>query len=94
MKQNAEPMDTGHRVCKHCGSPEAIVTFGRRLVDWTLEQYMVKDATWPIEKRGYLHLKCLEVVLGRKLTIEDFPTLPINSSILFGYRMGRDHEVC
>lgn len=44
------------------------------------EYYMVHDGIWAIHgaKRGMLCIGCLEMRLGRLLTIADFPRLPIN----------------
>jgi hypothetical protein len=50
------------------------------------EYYMVTDDVWSQahpKSRGMLCLGCLENRLGRKLTGEDFPILPVNSSDLF-----------
>ncbi len=61
-------------------------------VDYTLDAYMVHDAVWEkagMGHRGFLHLKCLERRLGRKLVLEDFTTFPINNSIRFAYAMGK-----
>lgn len=48
--------------------------------------YMVHDHIWPIAK-GFLHLVCLQELIGRKLTIDDFPERKINSAIRFGYAL-------
>lgn len=61
---------------------------GRNVYD----TYMVNDEVWreamPRNKRGFLHLPCLEKKLGWRLTVDDFPPeLPINEVLLFGYRL-------
>jgi hypothetical protein len=38
--------------------------------------------------RQFLCLPCLEVRLGRSLTIDDFDDVPINRALRFGYRLG------
>lgn len=53
--------------------------------------YMVTDTVWAEaglkHHDGFLHVDCLERVLGRKLRIEDFKDVPINRPLRFGYRM-------
>lgn len=54
------------------------------------QHYMVKDKVWKqVATSGFLHLACLEKLLGRPLTIKDFRDLPVNDSIFFGYRLGK-----
>jgi len=61
-----------------------------------LDMYMVHNRVW-IEAmgtpKGLLHLGCLEEKLGRALTAEDFPALPINKELMFGWLRGsRSHR--
>jgi hypothetical protein len=56
--------------------------------------FMVRDEVWAaagFERNGWITcLACLETALGRPLDVADFPDdIPVNSSILFGYAMGR-----
>jgi hypothetical protein len=56
------------------------------------ESFMVLDKVWHEAKlgRGVVHITCLETLLGRKLTPEDFNLdLPINSVLAFGLQMAR-----
>lgn len=55
------------------------------------EEYMVHNEVWrqvAKPQEGVLHLVCLEAMLGRPLTIDDFTTVPVNNAIFFGYRVG------
>lgn len=53
------------------------------------EDYMVHDIVWDeaISKlgtrRGFLHLQCLEEVLGRELRSDDFKPLNYNNALLY-----------
>lgn len=48
------------------------------------EYYMVHNDLWPIGRNsGMLCIGCLERRIGRKLTTEDFPFLPINHPSFF-----------
>lgn len=50
------------------------------------EYYMVTDELWAAankKKRGMLCIGCLEARLGRELTAEDFPPLPINRGVFY-----------
>lgn len=56
------------------------------------EPFMVLNSVWHEAKlgRGVIHIDCLETLLERKLTPEDFDLdLPINSVLAFGLRMAR-----
>lgn len=57
--------------------------------------YMVKDSVWEAAglepKAGYVHLACLEEILGRKLVIEDFKQVPANEGIFHGFQMALVH---
>lgn len=67
------------RICAECGQVPN-------------ETYMVNDEVWAaadMKKRGFLHLNCLELRLGRNLEIEDFTAWPVNNDIRFGYIMGK-----
>jgi hypothetical protein len=67
-------------LCADCGED----TFGTDDGDW----YMVRDEVWtaagmPAESGAmYLHRRCLENRLGRRLTREDYTGAPINREIL------------
>lgn len=58
--------------CAHCG----------RICG---DSYMVHDELWAKADvdRGVLHLRCLQIRLGRKLTLGDFTNYPINETIKF-----------
>jgi len=61
--------------------------------DPTLQWYMVHDEVWqeatePEERRGLLHLDCLERRLGRQLTKADFKGVPANSAIFWAMERG------
>ncbi len=56
------------------------------------DYYMVEDDVWNSvmpSKKGYLHLRCLEEKLARKLVIEDFKQVKCNLAIRFAYEMGK-----
>lgn len=58
-----------------------------------LESYMVKKHVWDEAmdgREGFLHLRCLERRLCRRLTIEDFTDAPINDMLRYGYGMLED----
>ena len=54
--------------------------------------WMTTGSVW--EKAGlikgqFAHLECVEIRLGRKLQIEDFPKhLPLNNAIHWGFKLG------
>lgn len=53
--------------------------------------YMVTDTVWnaaSFSKRQCACIGCVEIALRRPLRMRDFPNLPINSNIRFGYKMG------
>ena len=53
--------------------------------------YMVHDSVWKSATsiwQGNLCLRCLEVRLKRKFSMDDFTTAPINNGIRLGYQMG------
>lgn len=57
------------------------------------DQYMVTRDVWDKVKgdERFLCLSCVEGRLGRPLHISDFPDVPINQPVLWGYRMhGRE----
>lgn len=64
-----------------------------------LEYYMVRDDVWALSglggHDGMLCIACLEDRIGRALTPDDFPDLPINSGGAFAFsalllaRLGR-----
>lgn len=65
-------------LCEACGEGDTSV-------------YMVLDAVWAesgMPPEGYLHLKCLEFALGRKLVRDDFTDAPCN----IGLPEGAQHE--
>ncbi len=86
-----------HRCCASCGSPQRIEVYSRREdayfeVDPTLEDYMVHDEVWEragMGKQGFLHLRCLESRLRRRLTLADFTNYPVNNGIRFGFQLGK-----
>ena len=58
----------------------------------TTDMYRVEDAVWATatlehERRGHLHLACIEFRLERRLEITDFPNTKANAEVHFGYRM-------
>ena len=55
-------------------------------MDITLEDYRVHDELWDV-KNGYLHIACLERRIGRRLRQQDFKKLPVNNTILAGFRL-------
>ena len=53
--------------------------------------YMITDDVWLSifdNLKGYCCLKCLELKLGRELTIKDFVPTPINFNIIYGMERG------
>jgi len=72
-------IDPYREVCPVCGKPA-----------WS--NYMVKREVWgelPLHLRKRLiHFWCLEVVLGRALTIGDLAKASINEDFRFAFRMG------
>jgi hypothetical protein len=53
--------------------------------------YMVTDTVWAnagLVRGNIAHLACLSAVLGRSLEIGDFPDVPCNRILRFGFRMG------
>lgn len=61
-----------------------------------VEEYRVHDEVWKsaglLSSDGVLHLTCLEKKLNRKLTLSDFPKIPFNGSLLFGFSMGSNSK--
>jgi hypothetical protein len=60
--------------------------------DWP-QAFMVHKSVWNEAKlgRGIIHIGCLETLLGRKLTAEDFDfSIPVNEVLAFGLQMGRE----
>lgn len=56
------------RNCAHCGN---------RVIDF----YMVKDEVWPLAKRGgWLHIECLEFLVGFKVKAEHLKIVPGNAT--------------
>jgi hypothetical protein len=56
------------------------------------EDYMVQNAVWQEAKAyGYVHIRCLEKMLGRKLQITDFTDAPCNDGIRFGFKLGESN---
>jgi hypothetical protein len=65
-------------LCKDCGTDTTPRT-GPLAGSW--EWYKVHDAVWAaagMPENGFLCIGCLERRLGRELTPEDFPDLPVN----------------
>jgi hypothetical protein len=67
-------------------------------IDWSCrgckehvgEYYMVHDEVWLTaypDKKGFSHFTCLEERIGRKLTLDDFTSAPVNIPVLKGFRM-------
>ena len=54
-----------------------------------LMDYMVKKEIWDRYAMGHniLCLDCLQELMGSKLTVSDFPDVPVNAEIHFGYNM-------
>jgi hypothetical protein len=53
---------------------------------------MVRPEVWTaakLQSGDICHLPCLAVRLKRELTIADFPDLPLNNILRFGFRMGQ-----
>jgi len=82
--------------CPHLGEYDRKLS---RLIDPTLDGYMVHDHVWRLatdkdvqegNKRAYfLHLDCLERRIGRYITLEDFTNAPINNVIRWAFERGR-----
>ena len=54
--------------------------------------YMVHPHVWAQAMptpEGLLHLNCLEIRLGRPLTVDDFTAAPGNEPLRFGYAMAK-----
>ncbi len=54
------------------------------------DDYMLEDSVWLTawpQRRGLLHLSCVEQLLGRTLIADDFKDIPMNSAIR--YLLGR-----
>lgn len=50
------------------------------------DDYMLTNTVWFSvwnERKGYLHLRCVEKRLGRPLNSDDFTDVPINQSLLY-----------
>jgi|SRR6185369_3854360 len=82
IKQGDEQLEEAQRIreryaCKRCGK--------------IADSYMVEDSVWKDEAklahRDNACLKCLEHILGRHLTMQDFKDVPINNGIHFGYEL-------
>lgn len=61
-----------HQICRGCGT--------------VTDDYMVHDAVWAEAwgdrtRHGHLCIPCLEVMLRRPLTLDDFTPAPINNAI-------------
>ena len=59
--------------CSHCGKED-------------FDFYMLKNEIWrrvSISGKGTLHLKCVEILLGRRLTSEDFKPIAMNDAIIY-----------
>lgn len=64
---------TNEKICQKCG---LICT----------DYYTLDDRLWwslTQSTRGFLHLSCVEQLLGRKLIVTDFKLFPINSAIIY-----------
>jgi hypothetical protein len=63
-------------LCKHCGEVSG-------------ESYRIHDELWAQtglgKHDGVLHLKCVERLLGRPLSLKDFTHHKINAPVRFGY---------
>lgn len=76
------------------------VMFERRItyceVCYTVKNtsYMVQNIIWEKYSMKYniLCLECLQEMTGGKFTIDDFPDLPINDSLHYGYKLGREEK--
>jgi hypothetical protein len=79
------PCSTNQPDCEgHCYGFDCIDCGANTL--HTDEYYMVEDSVWKLvtineDGRGMLCIGCLEFRLGRLLTTEDFPPLPINRGV-------------
>ena len=66
---------TDHKppICGHCGGD-------------VTDDYMLCDdlwlKVWP-KRRGFLHLICVESLLGRRLVKDDFKAIRMNSAIIY-----------
>lgn len=74
--KRTKPERTPQRHCFHCG-------------ETTRDHFMLEAELWNSinpSRKGFLHLKCVEEILGRDLLESDFSDAPINSGILFFLR--------
>lgn len=58
------------------------------------DYYMVRNDVWRKavpERKGQLHLTCLEKRLGRQLVMDDFTDVPLNNLIRFGFSRGQQY---
>lgn len=56
---------------------------------------MVEDAVWEqagLDKKEIVCMACLQLHLGRPLTIMDFTEANINMPIFYGFMLGQQHE--
>lgn len=69
------------RICDHCGYPTHYSA-----------SFMLEDDVWLEANQGrlegFMHIDCVEMALGRPLTIDDFKSAPINLTFFIGFRMG------
>jgi len=87
--------------------PSRVDAFVCMSCDGYPEDYMVSDSVWEIAIPGYatlrnqrkekglrvlLCLACLEKRAGRPLVVGDFPELPVNRALRFGYCLGREEK--
>ena len=73
---------------------ERRITYCEVCFTWKNTFYMVKKPIWEKHSMGHsiLCLECFQEMIGRKLTIDDFPDLPINDSLHYGYKLGREEK--
>jgi hypothetical protein len=79
-----------HRT-KHDKEDDGCAICGLR-VDACDFAWMVRPDVWAAASlcRGDIcHLSCLAARLGRELTIADFPDVPLNNILRFGFEMGQ-----
>jgi hypothetical protein len=74
-----EPVFRAGFQCVHCGRDG-------------FDLYMVHDEVWRavgMSSIGFLHLPCLEVLLGRQLTLADFTEARVNETVRWAWLAGR-----
>lgn len=83
LKQSLDAKIPVKYLCKHCNQPIG-------------ENYRVHDEVWAqtgLKKYdGVLHLRCLERLIGRPLSLRDFTHHRVNAAVKFGFEL-REREL-